>query len=360
MGVAVKRITRAQLHELGTSALGLDSAALDLSSIEAVAGSLRRAASFLCPCEPRSLTDAVVQAVDPVVGAASNIRELVQDTLAAMVAYGDLIEAREGLDLRGYRRTLLYTAPPTFVLRRDGTAFLIGITPDQTTPLPEAFAGLAEHSRHVRRLRVDSREELRSQLKQYGLVELPLEKWLDIPESIGPSDYVARFDKALSTASSPGEVAGLTIVDSSKPVRYFPRRWVEPRSHTGNFVARRRQRYGSDLWCYVELRSGSVLKLLDLPLDEGRWRACDEAWRLQAAIDAIKISPQQFAVTVGTVKHVKVLRLFSPIPLWMQRRLDYAGEPVLASGCLLAYAIPELSIREEIDALKEKLWMQEV
>lgn len=356
----MKRLSKPELHELGTSALGLDSGALDLSSVEAIAGSLRRAATFLCPCAPRALIDAVVHAIDPLVAPSSSVRELVEDTLAAMVAYGDLLESREGQSPRGYPRTLLYTAPPTFVLRRDGSAFLIGVTPDQTTPLPEALSGLVEYSRHVRRLRVDSREDLRSQLKQYGLFELPLEKWLDIPGSIGPTEYVARFDQALAVASHPGELESLSILDSTKPVRYYPRRWVEPRSQTGTFLARRRQRYGSDLWCYVELKVGSVVKLLDLPLDEGRWRACDEAWRVQAAIDATKTSPQQYAVKPSTLKHLRILELFSPIPLWMQRRLDYAGEPVLAAGCLLAYAIPELSIHEELDALKEKLWMQEL
>ena len=282
------------------------------------------------------LIDAIVDSLEILVDPSTPVRELVEDTLAAMVGYGDLIEVREGESPRGYPRTLLYAAPPTFVLRRDRAAFLIGITPDQTTSLPEALAGLVEHSRHVRRLRVSNHEHLRSQLKQYGLVELPLEKWLDLPESIDAKEYISQFDTALTMASNPGELVNLSILDSLRPVRYWPRRWVEPASHTGRFVARRRQRYGSDLWCYVQLEAGSAVKLLDLPLAGGRWRACDEAWRVQAAIDAVRASPQQFSLKSGSAKHIRILQLFSPIPLWMQRRLDYAGDPVLSAGCLLA------------------------
>src|SRR6516164_24214 len=103
----MKQITRSELHELGTSALGLDPGALDLASIEAIAGSLRRAASFLCPCETRVLIDAIVDSLEILVDPSTPVRELVEDTLAAMVGYGDLIEVREGESPRGYPRTLL-------------------------------------------------------------------------------------------------------------------------------------------------------------------------------------------------------------------------------------------------------------
>jgi hypothetical protein len=41
--------------------LALDPSALDLTSIEAIAGALRRAASFLCPCGAATLVRTVVR-----------------------------------------------------------------------------------------------------------------------------------------------------------------------------------------------------------------------------------------------------------------------------------------------------------
>ena len=72
------------------------------------------------------------------------------------------------------------------------------------------------------------------------------------------------------------------------------RRWREVRADSGRFVARRDQAYGSNLWCYVELSNGEPQRLLDFPLAGSRWRGCDEAWRLQMAIDAQRGAPQRF------------------------------------------------------------------
>jgi hypothetical protein len=360
MGMAMRRLIKSEVHELATSALGLDSSALDLSSVECIAASLRRAASFLCPCSSRALIDVVFQSLVHVHEEIADFRGLIDDTLVAMVAYGDLVECNQEQTDEGRARALLYATPPTFVLRRDGSAFLIGITPDQTVPLPRALARGIEYSKHVRQLRPPEHEELRPQLQHYGLFEISLDQWLNIPGSFSPEGFVSHFDEALNTASRAGEVMDLWILDPSRAVRYYRGRWVEPRSRTGRFLARRRQLYGADLWCYLELETGVPTRLIDLPLIETRWRACDEAWRLLAAIDASKGSPQQYRVRSGPSKRDKILELFSPIPRWMQRRLDYIGEPVLSTGCLLSYAIPAAAMEEEESVLREKLWMQEI
>jgi hypothetical protein len=360
MGMVMKQLIKSEVHAIGTAALGLDPSTVDLSSIECIAASLRRAAGFLCPCSSRTLIDVVYQSLVDIQESSADLRGTIDDTLVAMIAYGDLVECSERLGGSGQNRTLLYASPPAFVLRQDGTAFLIGLTPDQTVLLPQSLSRGIEYSKHVRRLQAPENQDIRFLLKDYPLFELTPDQWLKVPGSSKPEVYLSQFDEVLSGAGRAGEITDLWILDPSKPVRYYRGRWVQPGSRSGRYLGRRRRQYGADLWCYLELEEGTPTKLIDLPLRETPWRACDEAWRLQSAIDSLNHSAQQYRVRTGSSKGAMILDLFSPIPRWVQRRLDYVGEPVLGLGCLLSYAIREAEIGEELTVLKEKLWMQEV
>lgn len=86
------------------------------------------------------------------------------------------------------------------------------------------------------------------------------------------------------------------------------------------------------------------------------WRGCDEAWYLQSAIDAIRNAPQQ-GITESTQNDRVLLRLFSPVPCWVQRRWDALGMRVEAPGCLFAYEFREDEVAEEIAYLRGNLWM---
>ncbi len=357
----MRQITRSEVHEIQTKALGLDPLALDLTSVECIAGALRRAAGILCPCPPKMLVNSVAQALQHLADNPSDLRETIDSTLSAMVAYGDLVEcqvAQTGESTRSC--VLLYATPPSFVVRRDGSSFLLGVTPDNTLPLPATLTKCIEYTNHVRRLVPTDTENVRSQLKQFGLFELTMDQWLKAPSSIAPEAYIRGFDEALNAATSAGAVSDIRILDPAKPVRYYLGRWLEPRSHTGRFVGRRPQLYGADLWCYFEIEKGEARKLVDLPLFELRWRASDEAWRLQGALDAQRGNPQRYRIHPGSGGNTSILDLFSPVPLWMQRRWDYVGQPVLSTGCLFSYAIPKAALEEEIVFAKDKLWLQEL
>ena len=116
-------------------------------------------------------------------------------------------------------------------------------------------------------------------------------------------------------------------MDPESPVRYYPGRWTSARLQTGLFVARRSQAYGSDLWCYVQMRDGIPERLVDLPLGDSRWDGWDEAWHLQMAIDARRGKAQQFRVVSG-LEGTSDMHFFSPVPIWAQRRWDAIGEQV--------------------------------
>src|SRR5580765_8944244 len=114
MGMVMRQLTAEQVRAQKVTDLGLDPTAHDLTSIEALAAALRRAAGFLCPCAPATLVRAVV---GPLRGLGSDeavAKESVQQTLDAMVTHGDLLEHA---DVNGGGATLLYAAPPAFILR---------------------------------------------------------------------------------------------------------------------------------------------------------------------------------------------------------------------------------------------------
>jgi hypothetical protein len=236
---------------------------------------------------------------------------------------------------------------------------LLGEGGDQLSVLPEDLRGRIEYVNYLRKLHPRPSEKLRSDLIELGLIELSYDQWLKSPPAETPIKYLTHLNALLDEAKPSRDVPGLMILDSDRPVRYYRGRWVEPKFQSGKFLARRSQAYGAPLWCYVQLSDGKPERLIDFPLERNRWRGCDEAWRLQMAIDAQKGKPQCFLVRTGP-GNTQVVELFSPVPMWARRRWDGVGEPVLASGCLFAYRFSDTEIEEELRFAREALWLSEV
>ncbi len=355
--MAIEQLPAAEIHARSVEALGLDPAALELTSVEALACSLRRAAGFLCPCSRRRLIDAVVDALEGLVDDISSVRTVAEQVLEALTANGDLLEhAVAGTDA-DESGTLIYIAPPTFVRRASGSVLLLGVVPDRVSVLPHELEVQIEYVNHARRLAAESVDDLASDLLELGFIELSLDAWLKAPPAESAVQHLSRLRRELDAAPPSGEVPGLTLLDPKAPVRYYPRRWVPPTSQTGRFVAKRKQLYGADLWCYVEMGGGLPKKFIDFPLPGSRWRGCDEAWQLQAAIDAERGNPQRFRLRSGS--QGTAIDFFSPVPAWAQRRWDAVGDPMLPSGCLLSYRFSEQEVAEEVDFIRDRLWMAE-
>jgi hypothetical protein len=356
----MRRLSVAEVHEQKIAELGLDPSALDLTSIEAIAGALRRAAGFLCPCVSPTLIRGVVQPLRGLVDDLQTVKVLVEDTLDAMIAHGDILEHHEMIDSPGHRiSTLLYPAPAAFITRESGTVILLGIASDQLSALPEELEARVDYLNHLRQLSPTPGENLRDELVQIGLIELAYADWLKMPSIETAEQHLSKLDRLLDAVHPSRDVPGLVLLDSERPVRYYRGRWVEPHSQSGRFVARRSQAYGAQLWCYVQLRNGNPERLIDLPMIGSRWRGCDEAWLLQLAIDATRGTPQQFRVRPGP-ERTAVMEFFSPLPMWAQRRWDAIGEPATISGCLFAYRLRETELAEEIRFAREKLFLDEI
>jgi hypothetical protein len=354
----MKVLTSEELHACGVRTLGLDPEACDLFSIEAIAAALRRAAGFLCPCPQRSLVQAVVEPLEKVVTDEEQFYEAVENTVEAMITYGDLLEEHEVAAVeRPGPSPLLYASPPSFVWRDSGTVFLIGIAPDHASALPERLEARIEYLNHVRRMFPESGEDLCADLKQLGLTELSMNVWRkDAPPYETSDEHLRRVSSKLKPTG--GLIEGLKILNPARPVTHYRQRWENAKTQTGRFLARRPQPYGNDIWGYVELAQGQVAKLLDFPTTNSRLRGCDEAWRLQLAIDAGRGEPQRFKVRPATSR--SCVEFYSPLPMWAVRRWDLTGEPITTTSALFAYKFPSPELLEEVNFMQRELWLEQI
>ena len=353
----MRRLTAPEVHATHVAQLGLDEAIVDLTSIEALAAALRRMANLQCPCSRVSLVSGVMKPLQHLVDEFEAVTEAVGDTLDAMISYGDLVECIEFEgDMGRGAPMLLYPAPPAFVARESGAVILVGSSADELSLLPDDLSARVEYDKHVRRLSPRVGEVLRDRLEEVGLTRIRRDRWLQTPPPTNAEEHLSKVNRHLEGAVPSRNVPGLSVLNPERPVRYYRGRWQDVKGHSGCFVARRSQAYGNDLWCYVQLKDGNPERLIDFPLPGSAWPGCDEAWRLQLAIDARRGAAQRYRV-IPVSGHARVIQLFSPVPRWAQRRWDVVGQPVVSSGCLFAYRFPKREVAEELRFMREELWL---
>jgi hypothetical protein len=357
MDMAIRLVSRHQVVSDTVEVLGFDSSAVSLMSNEGLAASLRRAASFLCPTTTGSLIRAVVEVLSGLPDYSDECPIELERLVELLVAYGDLLELP--VDDGNLRRRQLFLGPPAFVRRATNACLLIGIRAEGAPLLGEDVLGAIEHERHVRVIQSLDERPTYELLESYGLIELRPEQWLKAPRQASPGEVVDFYDMRLDSARMFDGIEGVRVIDPLSKVTYYKGRWRPLRgSDNGRFVARRPQAFGADLWCFAEVARGEVVKLIDLPLQSIIAAGADEAWRLQAAIDTLHGQPQMVRTRAGTHSNVVVLDLFSPVPSWLQRRLDFLGTPILgAHAALLSYAFPQREVAEELQFLEAMMWM---
>ncbi|MGH3493756.1 MAG: hypothetical protein ACRDQ1_11025, partial [Sciscionella sp.] len=172
------------------------------------------------------------------------------------------------------------------------------------------------------------------------IAERSVSQWLQAPRPRSAVELLGEYTMRLDAAGPSGEIEGPRILDPAAPVQYYRGRWRAPKSgDSGMFLARRPQAYGADLWCVARLDDGRFVRLVDLPLFGSLLPAADEAWELQAAIDAERGHRQRVRVRPTSDAGYAAIDFFSPLPSWAQRRLDLFGTPLLAGrGALFTYS----------------------
>ena len=94
----VARLTSAEVSDRALTSLGLDDAGVDLFSTEALAASLRRGASFLCPATPGAIVRSVAEVLQGLPGYSEDTKVNLELLVEALVGYGDLLELPSGVD----------------------------------------------------------------------------------------------------------------------------------------------------------------------------------------------------------------------------------------------------------------------
>ena len=359
MGIA--RLQRDDVVAATVDALGLDAAAADLETPEVLAAIVRRAASFLCPITPRALARSVGECLDGLVtkDQPDTRGSFVGTMLEDLVAYGDLIEAPIEDDRSGISRRLLFLAQPSYVPLPSSICLLVGIRADGLPIYDGSLDDRVDYYNHARRVTLGSDEEPADVLGGLGLRELSEQQWLHHPPKVAAAALVEQYSARLAAAGPSGSVEGVQILDPTTPVTYYRGRWRAPTQRDSDkFVGQRPIQFGADQWCYCDLADGEVTRLVDLPTLDRLDRGCDEAWRLQAAIDSLAGTPQLLRVRPGRIAGEVVLQFQSPIPSWGQRRLDALGQPLgHQPGSLFAYKLSDALIDQELAFLKETIWL---
>lgn len=344
-------VVRSSREALGlplASSTGIDDAML--------AASLRRAAGSLCPCSPSTLVNAVLESLRHLSKADGDMRERIDAAAEALIIGGDLLELNQvTTDDPDVKGTWVFLAPPGFVVRPDGSIFLLGVAPDEITPLPASLSARITYEGYARVLTPEPGEALSAVLRDLGLVELSRSAWLKTPKVESATELRDSMLRRLEGQPPSGTVADVSILHSTRGVGYYTGRWDNPNSESGNYVARRPQAYGAHLWGFAEIADGVVVKFLDFPLPGTRWRGCDVAWHLQMALDYCRGTPQFYRCRRDSTG--ACLDFFSPLPLWAQRRLVVLGRPATREKCLFSYWIPERELASEEVFLQQRLWL---
>jgi hypothetical protein len=354
--MVIEQISREDVIKTTRESFSLSAVSGDLIDDAMLAALLRRAAGILCPCSPSTIIASVLEGLQYLVENEDSTEERLAALADKLIISGDLLELNQvTTDDPAVKGTWVFSAPPNFVERPDGSIFLLGIVPDQVTPLPTSLAGRVVHEGLVRVLTPQPSEDLRRVLRDLGWLALSKTAWLKAPKPESAAEMREGMLRRLEEQPASGAIADALILDPLRDAHYYSRRWITPTDQTGRYVARRPQAHGAPLWGFAALINGTIIKFLDFPVKGTRWRGCDVAWHLQMAIDAGLGTPQSYRRREAPGG--ACLDFFSPLPLWAERRLAVLGRPAPTENALLTYWMPQREVASEERLLQERLWL---
>ena len=345
----LKVASRHDVIDAVVTQLGFDET-IDFMSEEFLASAVRYAASVVCPTSPRNLISVVVQSMQSI-ACEDDLRQCCKNVLDDVIATGDLVESEDITSGSGNR--LLYLAPPFFVRLSKTQALVLGVAPDGVNPIPDDVR-LA--LRGVNRV-IDGVDDpsVAQVLKLAGIEELPYRTWAKSPDRKHYQDVINQYDRLIDRRPDCGNIEDFSVLRWDTQNRWYRKRWGDSGRLTGRFVARRPRKYGADLWCYVELENGAPRKLVDLPIGRTAERGCDQAWRLQCAIDAMRGAPQQYRVMKVDGDTIRVA-IHIPPPAWLLRRWKCIGRR--AADNVFAFEFTSGDALKETEFLEQELWME--
>jgi hypothetical protein len=328
-------------------------------SLEGMAEFARHVASFDCPCSERHLIGSLTRLLPPQYSEGDTrqlldlVREQAEKLVEGLLDHGDLIEID---DAESDSRLVALRAPAVCALSKH-KVILLGIVPCCSDSLPNHYRETRHLKGYSRVLTVDDSAATLNDLHTFGYIVISETEWRQLPQQLNAKLHVWFYTSRFRIDNAVGHVDGLRVLDSHKSVLHYKSRWVAKTGSDGDFVARRQRKYGNEAWAFVRLRQAEPVALLDLPTRAFEFRACDEAWHLQQALDHESGHPQRYkAVTLANDE--VLLQFFSPIPQWAHRRFTSLGEQVNCSECLIAYSFPSADIAApEIKFAESRMWL---
>lgn len=324
------------------------------------AQAVRRASYILAPCAQSRLQSAVVSSLLGVGPSEEEVERIVADVIERLIVFGDLLEMRSA-DIDPWRESsyVLRPAPPVFVMRPNGGAFITGIAGDDISPLNSDLEPRLYHNGVLQVLGPAPDEDLQLVLRDLGLAELTENAWLRIPPPQDPASYLRTWLNDLAAQELASSIEGLSVIDPTRPRHFYKGRWTtELRSLDGAFVARRPQTYGVPIWCLAQLSGGRPQRFLDFTSKGDRVRPCDIAWRVQLALDAAAGTPQEFALDRDGAD--TTLSFFAPLPSWAERKLATDGKRLdQVKGTLFSFKFQTGDVAEHVRFLREQVWLEE-
>ena len=330
-----------------------------MDKLEGIAEFGRHVASFECPCNDRHLVGSLARYMfDQVpIAAQQGLYESYIDKADTLVSgllnQGDLIEVE---DAESGSRLLALRAPAACALSQN-KILVLGIVPLGSDSLPSRYRATRQLKGYSRILTVENSTASLNDLRAAGYVVVSESEWAQLPEQMNARLHVGFYTSRFRTDNSAGHVEGLRVLDPERAVTHYNSRWIDKPSRDGDFVARRQKRYGNESWAFVRLGNFEPTSLIDFPTKNFPFRACDEAWHLQQAIDHEMGRPQRYQ-TRRDANGLFDLLFFSPIPQWAHRRLASLGDQVEVPNCLLAYRFPSANIlKTEITFVESRMWL---
>ncbi|HUX62783.1 hypothetical protein [Sulfuricella sp.] len=360
MGLELRQLTQAELLGAMARQLGVDDSASQEGGLSTalIAAVLRRIAGATCPCSRDTVVGIATDALCGFVEAEA-LRVRVREVLNSLVVIGDLLELGGTSSLPSVAAgDWLYCAPPTFVVQ-DGSVLILGIESEDQSAMPLALRQQVQCPRELRIIRTEDSAAIREQLLVAGYLEISKVAWTRLPLERTARKFLDEAIQRLKESGGRGELEGLKVLGPGNGSKNFVSRWIPPNGQSGHFVGRRPQAFGSPIWVFVELDQGRPKSFIDLPWRGAKFRGCDHGWRIQSALDALSCNPQTYRV-VSRDDGVDRYEFFSPLPLWVERRLRIHGQRVSASGALIAYKLEHQSDHGIDDLLQSHMWFKQV
>lgn len=324
-----------------------------------IAAVLRRLCGFMCPCPSSALVRMAFDSLSTLPLEVDGLRDRVEIVLEDMIACGDVIELAHVAIADGENHPgWLYCAPPSYV-KRDSRIHIFGIAADDARFLPSELRGFVQRDGALRYIDVDAVPNLAAQLSSVGLRQVSVDAWLTNTPKEPCLKVVERYRNRLDSMGGAGDLLEVSLLLPAGAQRVpYRMRWSEAGSASGHFIVRVPQPYREPLWYFSLLEAGVVQRSLPLPLKESKERACDSAWRLQLALDAVAGNPATYSISQDAKQGGVLLHFDFPLPLAMRRRLLILGGR-RSENNPYQYWLPAAEFAHERQFLHEHYWFME-